>query len=170
MRDILNKQGRFDALWSRYHRWIWFWSIRYARNDVEIGHDFSQEVAIALFRNIDGLVARPGTLSEFLWVRRVATSTLGKHGHKARIEIATLTDELEQLLIEENSRAKETVQELMEYLPDEDKAFLQLYLDNYNYKEIAIIMETTESNVKTRLHRTRDKLKETYKKIYGDGQ
>lgn len=169
MRDLFNKYGRFNELWSRYRSWVWLWSLLYARNDVEIGHDFSQEVAIALFLNIDNLFARPSSLSEFRWVKRVSFTTLGKHGHKDKIDITALSDKLERTLIEENNQAQELIKELMVYLPDDDRKFLQLYLENYKSKEIAKIMGITESAAKTRFLRIRNKLKEIYKNIYKNG-
>ena len=72
----------------------------------------------------------------------------------------TSFDELEKEPEYENSNEKELFEEVMK-LPKKYSIVLHLYYyEGYSVKEIAQILEITESNVQTRLMRARNKLKE----------
>ena len=72
----------------------------------------------------------------------------------------TSFDELDKEPEYENSNEKELFEEVMK-LPKKYSVVLHLYYyEGYSVKEIAQILEITESNVQTRLMRARNKLKE----------
>ena len=125
MRDLLNIYGRFEALWSKYRKWAWYWCYTYARGDVDIAGDFSQEVAIAIMGNINSLNIDASTRAEFVWVRK----------------------------------------ELMAYLPDKDRQFLQMYLDGYSYSDIAAKCEMSDGAVRQNFFRIKQKIKDIDIKI-----
>lgn len=161
----MNVYGRFEALWGKYRKWVWYWCYSYARGDVDIAGDFSQEVAIAIMRNINSLSLDASTREEFVWVRKVTRTTLGRHSRSAKIELTRLTEELERTIAEENNEAVETLNELMVYLPDKDRQFMQMYLDGYSYSDIAAKCEMSYGAVRQNFFRIKKKLKEIKIKI-----
>ncbi|MDE3144374.1 MAG: RNA polymerase sigma factor [Bacteroidota bacterium] len=71
-------------------------------------------------------------------------------------QIAALQTDFEQL---EEKKRKELVQECLQLLPEEDSFLLTLYyLEEQSVKEIAQIIGATESNIKVKLFRSRNKL------------
>ena len=165
MRDLLNIYGRFEALWSKYRKWVWYWCYTYVRGDVDIAGDFSQEVAIAIMGNINSLDINASTREEFVWVRKVTRTTLGRHSRSAKIELTRLTEELERTIAEENNEAAERIKELMAYLPDKDRQFLQMYLDGYSYSDIAAKCEMSDGAVRQNFFRIKQKIKDIDIKI-----
>ena len=55
--------------------------------------------------------------------------------------------------------------QIIEWLNDEEKAVVILYLEGYKNKEIANILMTSQTNVSTRLHRIKTKLKNHYQTL-----
>ena len=77
-------------------------------------------------------------------------------------QIDALTKEMEAHSDEISSEGKtiEELQAAIDGLDRIDKALIMLYLDEKSYKEIAEIMDLTESNVGVKLNRIKTKLKE----------
>ena len=63
-----------------------------------------------------------------------------------------LDDDLQQL------------QQLIALLKTEEKALVILHLEGYNHKEIATVLETSATNISTRLNRIKKRLLTLYKK------
>jgi len=55
--------------------------------------------------------------------------------------------------------------QIIEWLNDEEKAVVILYLEGYKNKEIANILMTSQTNVSTRLHRIKTKLRNHYQTL-----
>lgn len=56
----------------------------------------------------------------------------------------------------------ERVKELMEKLPQEEQEILVLAVGGVRYKEIAVILGTSEANIKVKVHRARCKLRQMF--------
>lgn len=61
----------------------------------------------------------------------------------------------------------ERVKKLMAQLAPEEQEILLLAVGGVRYKEIAIILDTSEANIKVKVHRARCKLRQMFKK--GEG-
>ena len=79
--------------------------------------------------------------------------------------VPRLTEELERTIAEENNEAAERVKELMAYLPDKDRQFLQMYLDGYSYSDIAAKCEMSDGAVRQNFFRIKQKIKDIDIKI-----
>lgn len=165
MRDIKKEHIRFNALWQKHHKLIMYLALSYARYDEELGKDYSQEVALAILVNIDRLSENANRYVELKWIMKVVRSTLTNHGHKDKIDLVPLKEEILEKYTEESNPNSEQLKELTAYLGDKEIQLIQYIIDGFSYKEIAMIEETTESAIKVRVHRIKSKLKEINNKI-----
>lgn len=76
-----------------------------------------------------------------------------------RLDISTADDELGEIAEMEAQQLQRAMQQLA---PDEQMLLLMKYQDDISIREIANLSELTESAVKMRLKRTRDKLRKYY--------
>ena len=99
------------------------------------------------------------------WIYRVAMNTAitWQRNRKKHLETTVLDDKD----IPQDSTDQEAVDQLyslIRRLPAADQRLIQLYIDGWNGKEIAIMMQTTESNITTRIYRIKQKLNELNRK------
>lgn len=125
-----------------------------SREDYE---DLRQEVIINLWQGWKHYRPDHKTVT---WVWHIATNTcITWYRHKRRqIATTTLEDDLALPDVEEQEAA--LLHSLIEQLPYSDQQLLRLYLDGWNHREIATMLDTTQTNVQTRLYRIRHKLKD----------
>jgi len=99
------------------------------------------------------------------WIYRVAMNTAitWQRNRKKHLETTVLDDKD----IPQDSTDQEAVDQLyslIRRLTAADQRLIQLYIDGWNGKEIAIMMQTTESNITTRIYRIKQKLNELNRK------
>ena len=127
--------------------------------------DAKQDIILQLWK------AWPGFRQEAkvsTWVYRVALNTLlnKKRKEATRPSGNSVSDLPEHLLIS-GAQADDHVQllkQLIYLLDDLDKALLVLHLEGYQHKEIGQILDTSATNVSTRLNRIKLKLKKYHQK------
>lgn len=99
------------------------------------------------------------------WIYRVAKNTAisWRRNNLRQIE----TQPLEKTDIPPNPGNKEAVEQLYSLiyqLEASDQRLIQLYIDGWSGKEMAQMMQTTESNITTRISRIKKKLNELNRK------
>ncbi len=103
------------------------------------------------------------------WIYKVVLNTLlaKRRKENRRIKIK----ELENIQLPDLSEKAFTdddtqlLQQIIELLPDNDKAIVVLYLEGYKNKEMAEILGTTQTNISTRLYRIKTKLRQHYQTL-----
>jgi len=85
--------------------------------------------------------------------RRISTDTFEQVGAVQLPAVMGMDDDIQLL----NS--------IIKSLQGEDKAMVILFLEGYHNKEIAELLGISASNVSTRLHRIKNKLKDQYQKL-----
>ena len=141
-------------------------------NDADLANDVVQEALINAIRNIDKYERRGHFKA---WLRKIVTNQAlmalrkqkarkeesldalmlefddsGHHMHPFKEQPASLE------ALEESKQAREQVRLAIGRLPDTYRITLILRdIEGYTGKEVADIMDTTEKNVKVRLHRAR---------------
>lgn len=122
--------------------------------------DYYQEMLIRLWKSYPGFKNQ----SEFsTWLYRVALNTAidiirkqnlqPKHTELSKIEYDIPENEYN---IESNK--KELLYNAINHLSDVEKAIILLYLEDYNYKEIAEIVGISESNAGVKINRIKNQL------------
>lgn len=103
------------------------------------------------------------------WIYKVSLNTiLVKIRNQSRRVVATSVDHIHDLQLPGTIGMDDDVQLLravIEYLKADDKALVVLYLEGYKNQEIAEMLGLSISNVSTRLHRIKSKLKQHFQKL-----
>lgn len=133
--------------------------------------DATQEAFIRAYRNLD----RYDTGRSFkTWLLSIASNHCIDRLRKRRLmylsldeplpshmQLALSSDEPNPEVLAARSEHSEYIQELLDQLPPDDRAGIVLkYWYDYSYAEIAAVLETTESAIKSRLFRARRALAE----------
>jgi RNA polymerase sigma factor (sigma-70 family) len=131
-------------------------------------NDLLQEMTLQLWLAFDSFRAESKFTS---WMYRVALNTAIAFfkKQKRRPDSEKLPDDFERL--EEQSPAKEKEEQLavfyraIQQLNKVEKALIYLYMEDIAYEEIASNLGISEVNVRVRLNRVKNKLKEIIKKM-----
>ena len=103
------------------------------------------------------------------WIYKVALNTLLAKSRKekrrikeADLDSIQLPDETKTVFVDDDVQL---LRQIIELLPDDDKALVVLYLEGYKNIEIATILGLTQTNISTRLHRIKTKLRQRYQSL-----
>lgn len=157
--SVLQKQ--FTELIYQHQKIINSLSAFYFQNQ-EDQHDIRQDIILQLCK------AYPkfrGDAKVSTWIYRVSLNTILNKKRKEKKWIAQLS--LEKLAFIPSFDYDDDVQQvkqLINALEGKNKALVILYLEGYKHKEIAEILETTESNIGTRFSRIIKKLRKKFNK------
>lgn len=140
----------------------------YSSNDEDL-KDMYQEVLINIWKSIDSF---RGNAQLSTWIYRVAVNTaLGFTNKEIRRQKLFLNQsdfDWQNLAdIDENTAKKK--EELFQDLENQinqlsviDKIIMSLMLESVSYKEIASVIGITEPNVRVKIHRIKNELKELF--------
>lgn len=123
--------------------------------------DLYQDIVAQLWKAWNGF---RGDAKISTWIYRIALNTAISGFRKEKrnpLKNSIDTDDV-QIIQEDNRARKEDIEMLrlaISKLSDVEKAMVALYLDDIPYEEIASIMGITQNNVRVKMLRIREKLK-----------
>ena len=128
--------------------------------DKEDAEDVVQETLIRVFKNIKNF---KGTSKLYTWIYQIALN-LSRDILRKKMDFLSLEDEWvgeedPQLDIEKKIDKEVLKKELKALNPIYNEVLVLFYLREFSIKEIAIMLETSEGTVKSRLSRGRKNLK-----------
>ncbi len=143
---------------------------RYYAPSAEDQKDIYQEILINIWRSLESF---RGEASIGTWIYRIAVNTsldfAGKSYKQMKLNIDIETPNLKNLLIDEEDNPvikEQQLQDLKIHLNNLgiiDKAIMGLVLDDLSTREIAEIIGISESNVRVKIHRIKESLRERIK-------
>ena len=154
-------------LYSRYKNAFFMLVQRYAAHREE-AQDYLQDGFIKIFRDLDQYDQRKGSF--YTWGRMVMVNTALQHIRKRRILIADSQVEDHQETFSTNADAFEDLKtqdlyRLISELPVGYRAVFNMYaIEGYSHKEIADLLDITESTSKSQLYKAKKALQ---KKLEG---
>jgi RNA polymerase sigma factor (sigma-70 family) len=162
---LLGDTNAFAVLVNRYKDMVFTLCLKMVHNREE-AEELAQDSFIKAYRSLQQF---RGDAKFSTWLYKVCYFTCVDRLKKLKKEqpivdineytndqIASLQTDFEQLMEKER---KELVQECLELLPAEDSFLLTLYyLEEQSVKEMAKIIGASESNIKVKLFRSRNKL------------
>ncbi len=143
---------------------------RYYAPVTEDQKDIYQEILINIWKSLDSF---RGDAQESTWIYRIALNTAmgfaGKEFRRMRIVLDGGEKNLQNLISEDDSEVKlredqiSLLQNHLNQLSVIDKAIMSLVLEDLSSKEIAEIIGITEPNVRVKVHRIKETLREQMK-------
>jgi len=167
-----SKEGQFKKLISENEERIKR-ICRYYAPDKDEQKDIYQEILINIWKSLESF---RGDASISTWIYRIAVNTslsfMGKSFKRMKLHVNSDTQNLSSLLDENNYEDKlreETqfnqIQLELNQLSVIDKALISLQLEGLSMKEISEIIGITEPNVKVKIHRIKEQLREKMKGV-----
>lgn len=132
-------------------------------NDLGQAEDLLQDSFIRAFKN---LRSYKGTASFGSWLKRIVINTCLNHLRSRKLEFEELIDEEkhpieEQVDFDSQDFLVEQVKHGISQLPTGYRLVISLYLlEGYDHKEIAEVLDISESTSKSQYNRAKRKLKE----------
>ena len=145
------------------HQNIIYKICRLYRDNKEDQEDLFQEIVYQLWKSYPGF-KRESKVSS--WMYRIALNTAIAIYRKSKISIDYYQEFPEHLHPSGEKNISQNEERLflaLRQLNDSEKAVISLYLEDFNYAEIAVITGLSESNVGVRLNRIKNKLKQILK-------
>ena len=136
---------------------------RVYRDSREDQEDLFQEIVYQLWKSYPSFKGESKISS---WIYRIALNTAIAIYRKSKILIDYYQEFPEHIQPSDEKTISENEERLfwaLRKLDDSEKAVISLYLEDFNYLEIAEITGLSESNVGVRLNRIKNKLKEILK-------
>ncbi len=145
---------------------------RYYSSNEDDQKDMYQEVLINIWKSLDSF---RGDAQLSTWIYRVAVNTAMGFANKEIRRQKIFLDQKEYALqnfvdVDENlSKEKEKLFQVLENQINQlsviDKIIMTLVLESVNHKEIASVIGITEPNVRVKVHRIKNELKEALQSI-----
>jgi RNA polymerase sigma factor (sigma-70 family) len=171
---LQGQQSAYAILVDKYQPYVFTLAMRYV-NDRELAEELSQDVFVKAYRYLADF---KGNSKFSTWLYTIVNSTCLSHLRKKKDDIILLEEE-KMISISDNTAdehpsnklEQKTQQQLLDkalkHLPETDTQLLSLfYQGEQSIDEIGVIMGLTASNVKVRLFRARQKLKEVLETKY----
>ena len=165
IKEILGgKSEQFENILNRYSGQV-FNLIAHIVPCKEDAEELTQDVFIKVFRLLSSFKEES---SFSTWIYRIATNTAHSAARKKKHATINIEDNahgdipdelLDEALDNDSEEQLQRLSEAIDRLDAEERALITLYYMNERpIEEVATIMGLTQSNVKTKLYRTRKKL------------
>ena len=156
---LAGQQNAYAILVERYQHFVFTIAFRYLK-DREEAEDMAQETFIKAYRSLADF---KGDSKFSTWIYVICNNTCMSHSRKRKADIVSL-DEEHHIIADsyKDSRSqKMLIQKAIHQLPETDAQIITLfYLAEQSLEETAQILGLSISNVKVRLFRARQKLRE----------
>lgn len=165
----------FGELYEKYFDRIFNFIYRQT-DDEDLTADLCSQTFLSALKNVDRYQFRGVPFSA--WLYKIASNEVNKHYRKQKnTKVFSIEEVRVRELIEQANENydEEVIQRLMEYLRDLPTDMLQVlelrFFEDKDFKEIAFILEITESGAKMRTYRALDRLRKNFKlRIKYDGK
>ncbi len=165
--EILDgSQAAMEVLVNRYYKGIFLYIYR-STGQYHTSYDLTQEVFVKMLKSIQRFDNKIGNFKN--WIFKIAVNTVkdyfkgrGYRSYKEMIETdEDMVDEGENVVefISRMSKKNEIKKALIELPVYQRDAIILRFYHDMKIKDIAVVMDTNESTVKSRLKQGMDKLK-----------
>lgn len=174
-RDVVNRcvageRSAYSELYGLYSKAMYNVSLRITHNEDD-AEDVLQEAFISAFTNITKF---KGDSTFGAWIKRIVINKAINHINKNKLDTTSVeeegTDIEEDQPDDDVQYSVEGIRRAVEQLPKGYRLVFSLYLiEGYDHKEIAGILDITESTSKSQYNRSKKKIKEILKQevMYG---
>lgn len=156
----------FGILYEKYFDRIFNFIYRQT-DDEELTADLCSQTFLSALKNIDRYEFRGIPFSA--WLYKTASNEVNKHYRKIKRDKVFSIEEVrvrELMDMGGDDWSEELIQRLMEYLKDLPTDMLEIlelrFFEDKDFKEIAFILDLTESGAKMRTYRALDRLRKKF--------
>ena len=156
----------FSALYEKYFDRIYYFILRQTDNE-DVAGDLCSQTFVNVLNNLSHYEFRGLPFSA--WLYKIASNEVNKYYRKQKgkkifsIEEARVLELVERTAPQGQDWDEEILQRLLIYLKDLPTDMLQVlelrFFEDKDFKEIAFILDMTESGAKMRTYRALDKLR-----------
>ncbi|SFJ21209.1 RNA polymerase sigma factor [Myroides guanonis] len=150
----------FETIYKTFWEKVFRLCLGYV-NDYGMAQDMAQETFISVWKQLPNFrnEASVGT-----WVYRIATNTCLRQIEKnKRIKIVELPVQFKEELLVSIEPQIQLLYRFISELPELDRIIISLELEDIKQSEIAQIVGLSESNVRVRIHRIKERLTKKFK-------
>ncbi len=141
----------YETYWSKVFRLCMGYM-----NDYELAKDLAQETFITVWQKLPGF---RNESSVGTWIFRIASNhCLRQIEKQKRMPKSDLPAEIEDVKQTGSEDKTAFLYKCISELPESDRIIISLELEDINQSEIARITGISESNVRVRIHRIKEKL------------
>ena len=171
---LQGQQTAYAALVDKYQPYVFTLVMRFVNNR-EVAEELSQDVFVKAYRYLADF---KGNSKFSTWLYTIVNTTCLSHLRKKK-DGTVLLEEEKMVAISDNSfgdrpsdrleqrTQKQMLESAMKHLPEADAQLITLfYQGEQSIDEIGVIMGLTSTNVKVKLFRARQKLKEILESRY----
>lgn len=159
-----DRYQRFVDFLERHRPFIWKLCNRYADGDPTVGLDYVQDISILLWLRQDKLRLHATPRQERYWISLIARDYLRSQRKKIPVEPLDI-DNLPVSAYTVDDTPSDLLHEYMVCLPPSEHQAVELYVQGYKAKEIALILGIGAVAVRQRLRRAVAHMREYAKKI-----
>lgn len=164
----------FGVLYEKYFDRIYFYLLRQT-DDEELAGDLCAQTFVNALNHLKKYELRGVPFSA--WLYKIASNEVNKHFRKNKGKKIFSIEEVrikELVAQSDDDWDEELIQRLIEFMKDLPLDMLQVlelrFYEDRDFKEIAYILDITESGAKMRTYRALDKLRKNFKlKVKYDG-
>jgi len=163
------EQQQLFNQWLHQYKALFFKVIRAYAFTAMDRDDLFQEITLQAWRSIPSFQQKSSVST---WLYRISFNTAITWSHKARKHRNTdeMIENIEQVLVEKEVASPDDerlnwLYKEISYLDEVDRSITLLLLEGSSYKEIAVILGISESNVGVKVHRIKKALTLKSKKI-----
>lgn len=155
------KEDIFLAVLEDHKGIIYKVAYNYCKNPSE-REDLVQDIILQIWRSIDSFTHQ---VKWSTWVYRVSLNTAISYYRKQRkrkevtVPYSPLIEINDEEKVTHDNEQFQLLTELIQELKEIDRAVILLHLDGLATKEIANVLETTQTNITTKLSRIKSRLK-----------
>jgi len=171
--EIIERSKRdpraFGELYEKYFDRIYYFLLRQT-GDEDIAGDLCSQTFVNVLHHLPGYEFRGYPFSA--WLYKIATNEVNKYYRKKKskqvfsIEEVRVRELVERADSSPGTWDEEVIQRLLTYLKDLPTDMLQVlelrFFEDKDFKEIAFILDMTESGAKMRTYRALDKLRKLF--------
>lgn len=141
----------YETYWSKVFRLCMGYM-----NDYELAKDLAQETFITVWQKLPGF---RNESSVGTWIFRIASNhCLRQIEKQKKMPKSDLPEEIEDVKHSGTEDKTAFLYKCISELPESDRIIISLELEDINQSEIARIVGISESNVRVRIHRIKEKL------------
>lgn len=130
----------------------------YTYNNVD-KQDLYQEIVMQLWKAFPKFRGE-ASISTFLYRVAINTAITGVQKHSRKISVESTGELPEAININTNDELWQRMYEAVEHLNEIEKAVVMLYLEDYSYEEMEKILGLNEGNLRVKMNRIKQKLKQ----------